>query len=412
MYHPDNKNLRISDVPLFTVEVKEPSLGLEGYVCIHSMGKYGASGGMRCVEDVTKEEVQLLARAMTYKYSFFGIQQGGAKAGLKIKYDEDPERKKLLLQTAARHLEPLIKHNVWSPWTDMNFYRPDLAIFYAGIGIRFSPTGDAGSSFRTAVSAFAAIQGWMEHKQWKTEDTKIAIEGFGSVAKFLISFLKDYRIKVVGVSNRLGAVYNPKGLDIDNLLDQQKKNGSEWILERGEWENLRKEDLFNVKTDIFVPGARVHSIDEKVASGLDTSVLIPVANVPCTDEALMVLEKKGITYLPDYIVNGGGVCGHVMGHSTSLEDVQVQEFLQSLKEMIKRLLILSSKKKVSPLKLANERANENYKEIVAEAYSHEPVFLRLVHKLQEYHLLPGNIEKHERQKAIRITMNKMQNAFK
>ncbi len=411
MYQQDLSDVKISEVPLFTVEVNDPSLELEGYVCIHSMGKYGASGGMRCVEDVTKKEVQLLAKAMTYKYSFFGIQQGGAKAGLKIKYDEDPDRKKTLLQAAARHLEPLIKHNVWSPWTDMNFYRPDLAIFYAGIGIPFSPTGDAGSSFRTAVSAFASIQGWMEHKQWKPENTHIAIEGFGSVAKFLVNFLKDYRVKVVAVSNRLGAVYNPKGLNVDNLLVQQKKNGSEWILEKGDWENLKKEELFNIKTDILVPGARVHSIDGNVANRLTTSVLIPVANVPCTEEALKVLEKRGITYLPDFIVNGGGVCGHVMGHSTSIKDTQVQEFFQSLKAMIKRLLVLSSKKGVSPLELANERANQNYKEIVADVYSQQSLFIRLLHKMQNYHLLPGNVERRERQKAIRITMDKIQNAF-
>src|SRR4051794_23842237 len=43
---------RIPDVPQMTVEVADPSIGLQGFVCIHSMGKYGASGGMRCVPDI------------------------------------------------------------------------------------------------------------------------------------------------------------------------------------------------------------------------------------------------------------------------------------------------------------------------------------------------------------------------
>lgn len=412
MFQQSSEDIRISDSPLFMIEINDPFVGLEGYVCIHSMGKYGASGGIRCVEDVSKEEVQLLAKAMTYKYSFFGIHQGGAKGGLKIKYDENPEQKKLLLQAAARHLEPLIKHNIWFPWMDMNFYRPDLAIFYTSIGIPFPSTGDARSSFRTAVSAFASLQGWMEFKQWNPENIKIAIEGFGSVAKFLVKFLKDYPVKVIAVSNHLGAVYNPKGLDIDVLLNHQTKNGNKWILEKGEWEKLQKEELFDIKADILIPGARVHSINKEIAKKLDVSVLIPIANVPCTGEALAILEKREIIFLPDYIVNGGGVCGHVMGHSTSIEDKQVQEFFQNLKAMVKRLLKLSSDKSVTPLELANKLANQNYKEIVVDAYTQKSIFLRLLKKIQEYHLLPGDIEKRERKKAIKTTMEKIQNAFK
>lgn len=61
----------IPDNPLMTIEIEEPAIGLKGWVCVHSLGKDGASGGIRCVGNVNKLEVQLLARAMTYKYAFF-----------------------------------------------------------------------------------------------------------------------------------------------------------------------------------------------------------------------------------------------------------------------------------------------------------------------------------------------------
>jgi glutamate dehydrogenase (NAD(P)+) len=201
---------RIPDSPLLSIEFRDPSVGLEGYLCIHSMGKYGASGGMRCIGDVDKAEVSVLAKTMTYKYAFFNIQQGGAKAGLKVDYDETPERRRELMRHAARHLEPLIRKGIWSAWTDMNFFRDDLSAFYDAIGIAFDPSTEGGSSLRTALSGHASLQAAMEWLRLRPRDARVSIEGFGSVARYLSPFLIEAGVRVVALSNHSGSLYNPR----------------------------------------------------------------------------------------------------------------------------------------------------------------------------------------------------------
>lgn len=400
---------RIPDSPMFTVEIKDKVNGMEGYVCIHSMGRFGASGGMRCMPDITKTEIQLLARAMTYKYSFFDIEQGGAKAGLAIPFGCSKECKRGLLQKAATHLKPLVKSGLWSPWSDMNFYGQDLSVFYAGMGVNSSPPSRAASSERTAISAFAALKATVEYLGLLPSDTRIAIEGFGSVASYLAKFINEFGGKIVAVSNQKGCVVNGKGLDIGHLLKRCKAEKEDWINDSGPWENLEREKLLLVPCDILIPGARVHTIDEKTASQLDARAVVPVANVPCTEAALSVLDRRCIPYIPDFLVNAGGVCGHVLGgHS---DDVTVNNFIKSFESMVKRMLLKSEKMNIPSRFLAEEIAHKNYGAIARDAYRRESRLSKVVNELQKKNLLPGNSQRKMQELRVRRTCLLLNTAF-
>ena len=54
-----------------------------GYVVIDSTVGGRARGGLRMLPDIDEEEIRRLARAMTLKYGFLGLPQGGAKAGVR-----------------------------------------------------------------------------------------------------------------------------------------------------------------------------------------------------------------------------------------------------------------------------------------------------------------------------------------
>lgn len=400
---------RIPEAPAFTVEINDKVAGLEGYVCIHSMGRFGASGGMRCVPDVTKTEVQLLAKAMTYKYSFWNIEQGGAKAGLVIPYDCSNERKGELYQRAAVHLEPLVKSGVWSPWSDMNFYGQDLAVFYAGMDIDYVPS-KGGSSERTAISAFATLKATVEHLGILPSKARIAIEGFGSVAHFLAKHLKEYGAKIVAVSNHEGCIANSDGLDIDFLIERRESGRTDWVRSTGPWDNLEREKLFSVPCDILVPGARVHSIDDKIASRLDAKALVPTANVPCTESALAVLDKRSIPYIPDFVVNGGGVCGHIWGGHSNGEPISA--FVKGFESMVGRMLRESSRTGKSAREIAGEIAHRNYGAIAKDAYRREGRLIRVVRELQKRYLLPGNPERKVQELRVERTLSLIESAFR
>lgn len=376
----------IPNEPLMTIEIKEPEIGLEGWVCLHSLGKNGSSGGIRCAADVTKKEVEALAKAMTFKYSFFAISQGGAKAGLRVRVDEQPARKEELIRSAARHLMPLIKRsNIWSPWTDMNFYSEDLRIFYDEMGLGYTANKLFNSSHRTAIGAFWSLQACLKFYQLEPESTTLTLEGFGSVASYLSTFLKDAGIKMVATSNNRGTVSNHEGLDLDEVLNMYQKYGSAWIEQDGNWEKGEREDIFDIEADVMIPCARVHSIGVDKAKRINSKLLLPIANVPCTEEALEVLDSRNISFMPDFVVNGGGVSGHIKGIDDS--------FGLLFKAMFERMLKNADKNSWPVRKVAEQAAHMNYSKIIFDAYTADSFTLKIAKSLANRNMLPKNIFK-------------------
>ena len=347
--------------PLFTIEVTDESIGLEGYVCIHSIGRAGSSGGMRCVPDISKEEVKLLARAMSFKYSYFGIPQGGAKAGIRMPYGAPIEERRRLISAMAKHLEPLIKRsNIWSVWTDMNFYGADLQHFFGSIGIDQRYRKTSGSTIRTGITGAWSVEATAKALGLSPQDTRIAIEGYGGVAQVATNILTRQGFRIAALSNHLGAVHNTNGLDIDEVQRAKAAHGHRWVETDGNWQRIGYRELFQVPSDILMPGARVHSIDIETASKLNTRALVPVANVPCTDAAIKTIETRGIVYLPDYVVNGGGVCGWIKSEK--------DPFGKDFQEMIVRALGMQETTGRPVRELCEEIAHTGFVSSTAEAY--------------------------------------------
>jgi glutamate dehydrogenase (NAD(P)+) len=369
----------IPDNPLFTLEVLDESIGLEGYVCIHSIGRDGSSGGMRCVDDISKAEVKLLARAMSFKYSYFGIKQGGAKAGLRLPYGAPPSERQRLIAAMATHLEPLIKRsNIWSVWTDMNFFGGDLQHFFSSIGVPWQSSGTSGSTIRTGITGAWSVEAAAMGLGLRPHQARIAIEGYGGVAQVASAILAPKGFRIVALSNHLGAVYDDRGLDLREVQNAKAKFGNEWVVADGPWSPIGHRDMLQVPCEILVPGARVHSIDIDLAGRLDTRAVVPVANVPCTDAALAHIESRGIFYLPDYVVNGGGVCGWIESEHDS--------FGERFRDMITRVLRLQETTGRSARALCDDIAHAGFAEATGDAYLHSSVGRKLLHRVTG---LPG-----------------------
>ena len=77
--------------PELEVTVRDPALGVEGYVVVWNTGisvggplERSAKGGTRITPNVTLDEVKMLARTMALKNAAAGLPLGGAKSGLKL----------------------------------------------------------------------------------------------------------------------------------------------------------------------------------------------------------------------------------------------------------------------------------------------------------------------------------------
>lgn len=343
--------------PVMAVTVEDAETGLVGYVVIHNFGSIGGCGGVRALPDVSLSEVKELARAMAYKYAFFRLQPGGAKAGIRMDYDTPAAQRRTLVESFGRHIALLLSTRAYMPWTDMNFNGDDLEALYAGASLSTERIRTQ-SSQRTALSTFGALCATAEHLGILPQDCRIALEGFGNVGAVLAELIHQWGGRVVGISNTLGVVINDDGLDVSKLLSLRRQLGQRCLCESGKWQNADRAELFQVQADLLVPGARVHAIDEHVASQLQVRAIVPAANVPCTPSAETALEKRGIMLLPDFVVNGGGVLGILAG------DGSEQQFFQTkFKDLIARLLKISEKRTQSPMNLARAVADHNYREL-------------------------------------------------
>ncbi len=83
------------------------------------------------------------------------------------------------------------------------------------------------------------------------------------------------------MSTEAGAVANPAGLDVDELLSASR-GGDDWVRKPGRWESIQREELLVLPMRIHVPCARIHSITPGVAGEFACEAVVPAANVPCT----------------------------------------------------------------------------------------------------------------------------------
>ena len=111
--------------------------------------------------------------------------------------------------------------------------------------------------------------------------------------------------KIVCVIEYDGAVYNPKGLDIEKLMKHREETGS--ITGFSEAEEVDKEDALLMDCDVLLPAAKENVINSSNADRIKAKIICEGANGPTTSEADAILADKRIFVLPDILANAGGV---------------------------------------------------------------------------------------------------------
>jgi glutamate dehydrogenase/leucine dehydrogenase len=376
--------LMIPSDPLLLVHIQDSAIGLEGFVALYNLAETGACGGIRCVPDITAEEVKALARAMTYKYAFFNQPQGGGKGGMVMDYHTPPARRRELARCMGQHLKPLLRTGLFHPWTDMNFGAGDAAALYEGAGLS-SAALKGESSRRTALSTLASVIATAEALGLPPQRCRIAIEGLGSVGGILAQEVVRWGGQVVAVSNMAGAVVNEDGLPVERILQLRQQHNSSALLEPGPWRNVPREELFNGEADILVPCARVGSLNEERARRLPVRAVVPAANVPWTPEAERILQDRQILLLPDFVVNAGGILGIF-----DQEPDEYRFFMTHFKGMIDRLVKQAWEQGMSPVTIARRLADQNFDRQQESFFRPRPLSERVGGMLRRRKLLPSN----------------------
>jgi glutamate dehydrogenase (NAD(P)+) len=124
--------------------------------------------------------------------------------------------------------------------------------------------------------------------------------------------------KVVGVSDRLGGIYNESCLPI-NLLIQKFADHEGGLQQYKECETVTNEELLTLDCDIIIPAATTEQIHAGNAKDIKAKLIVEGANGPTTPDAEDELSDRGVLVVPDVLANAGGV---IVSYFEWVQDLQ------------------------------------------------------------------------------------------
>ncbi len=316
----------------FPVETSDGIEVVNAWRVEHSHHRMPTKGGIRFSEDVNEDEVMALAALMTYKCAVVDVPFGGAKGGIKINPKEYTVSQ--LQRITRRYTAELVKKNFIGPGIDVP--APDygtgeremawMADTYLALnpgvldgvacvtGKPISQGGIHGRREATGRGVFFAIREACNNaedmKALKLtpglEGKRVVVQGLGNVGYHAAKFLQEGGAIIVGLSEYEGAIYNPKGLDVEAVMKHRKTTRS--ILSFPGATNIANtKEVLELDCDILVPAALEKQINGDNAAKIKAKIIGEGANGPTSSDAEEILVNKGILVIPDMYCNAGGV---------------------------------------------------------------------------------------------------------
>ena len=290
----------------------------QGFRVQHNGARGPYKGGIRYHPKAGLEEVRALASLMTWKTALVDLPYGGAKGAITV----DPGQLSFnelnrLTRRYTQNIEHLIGPNRDIPAPDLGTNAQTMAWMMDAYGqthghspavVTGKPVEMGGSLGRQAATGRGVANILTEATQDSRLDIqgkRVVIQGFGNVGYWAARLISDDGYLIIGVSGVDGGVYNPKGLDIDNLAEHQRNTGG--VAGFTEAQTITNQELLELECDVLIPAAIDNVITEDNASFIKAPLILEAANHPVTPVADRILTERGVTVLPDILVNAGGV---------------------------------------------------------------------------------------------------------
>jgi glutamate dehydrogenase (NAD(P)+) len=181
--------------------------------------------------------------------------------------------------------------------------------------------------------------------------SSVAIEGFGKAGAGTARAIDRAGGRVVAVSTIEGALVDPDGLDVDELLELRREHGDR-LVHHASVPVRTREELFAAECDVLVPGARPDVVTVESIPGLGAGGIVPAANIPYGPGAVELLHERGIVALPDFVSNAGGV--HLYEAPECVDDPEscLRAVERLVAETTARVLDTSEQEDVTPTEAA------------------------------------------------------------
>jgi glutamate dehydrogenase (NAD(P)+) len=337
-----------------------------GYRIQHNTTRGPAKGGIRYHPDVDLDEVKALAMWMTWKCAVVNIPFGGAKGGVTC----DPK------SMSPRELENMTRRYIYEislmigpdrdiPAPDVNTNPQVMAWIldtystlkgYSVPGVVTGKPLELGGSLgrleATGKGVFTIAQEAARHLKVPIEGARVAIQGCGNVGGTAAHYFDRAGAKVIAISDYLGGIYNPKGLNVPEALSCRNQYSC-FITHKGPgWEEITNQELLELDCDILIPAAIENQLTQANASKIRAKMIVEGANGPTTPEADEIFSDRGIFIAPDILANAGGVTVSYFEWVQNLQELiwseeEISErLIRILKKSFGEVLAISEKEKV------------------------------------------------------------------
>lgn len=342
--------------PAKIVHVYQPTLGLRGILVVDNVATGPSIGGLRMAPDVSVEECARLARAMTLKNAAAGLPHGGGKSVLFADPKMEPARKEQLIRAFAGALRN--EHDyIFGP--DMGTDEACMAWVKDEIGRSVGLPREVGGIPLDEIGA----TGWglrhvtdvaLRYRDFGIKGARIAIQGFGAVGKHAARFLAAEGAVLVAAADSCGTIHNPKGIDVQRLIDL--KESGRLVCDYPDGEKLERDAVIDVECDIWIPAARPDVVREDNVHRLKTRLIPQGANIPFTPGAEQALHDRGVLVIPDFIANAGGVICAAMEYQGATESGAFAAIEERIRANTRAVVETATSKRIPPRQAALELA--------------------------------------------------------
>lgn len=288
-----------------------------GYRVQHNGARGPYKGGIRFHPSANLDEVRALASLMTWKTALIDVPFGGAKGGIEV----DPRLlSRAEMERMSRTYFGQISHIIGAerdiPAPDMGTNAQVMSWFMDEYGRRKGHTTEivtgkplalGGSLGREAATGRGCVIAMNEacKDQGLPVEATLAIQGFGNVGSWAARLAHEQGTKVVAVSDVDGAIHDPRGLDVETLLDHVATAGT--VAGFAGAEEIAGDDLLTLDVDVLMPAALGEVITSANVDDVNASIIVEAANNPVTPVADAALSDRGVLIVPDILANAGGV---------------------------------------------------------------------------------------------------------
>lgn len=320
-----------------------------------AIGPY--KGGLRFHSNVTLDTLKFLAFEQVFKNSLTTLPMGGAKGGS----DFDPKKKSdnEVLRFCQSFMSELFHHI----GKDTDIPAGDVGVGAREIGYLFGQfkrlsnefngvlTGKGftygGSQIRPEATGYGLlffVDEMLKTRGDSIKGKRVLVSGSGNVAQYAIEKTLAFGGIPVTASDSDGFIFDKQGITADKLawLMELKNDRRGRIREYAEHfgcDYFENEKPWGIACDLALPCAIQNEIDEQDALNLVNNGCLLVAegaNMPCTPEAITVLQSNGLLYAPGKASNAGGVA--VSGLEMSQNSIRMYWTKEEVEDRLRTIM--------------------------------------------------------------------------